>query len=279
MLSIYLNHVYTTLDKSLYQAIISSTFLKDIFSGFREITVHSSHHQSWTGCYLYGKNTYIEFFSIDQLKNIQSLGLGHTAFAFSTDKISELKTLHEAYLDAFPQKTKLQSYPRLDEHNNSVPWFTKLEVLHQDPQSLKLSSWVMAYHPEYLQYRDHLSLSDNEGVTRELYNKVNYENKLLRDIKEIFIILDEKSTDQLLKEMNLFNFKITQSNNTYECITTDLIKIHIHVSNIEQPKLAKIIFSLNQSHHATREIIGSSILIIKENIAIWDLTNNTYLRK
>jgi len=251
-----------------YQAILSSSFLKAVFSGFQEITVHANPNQSWTGCYLYGKNTYMEFFSIDQLDNLNSLSLGHSAIAFSVDRVSDLDILYKKYQTNFLEKTKLQTYPRTFDNNQSIPWFSKLEVIHPPP--FRWSNWIMSYHAEYLQYRDNLILSNDMGVSRLQYNKPNYENKLLKDIKEITIKFNHLEGERFLKEISLLNFEVCQSQNQYKFITSDQMKITIHLVDSSLSKLINIVFSLNQKIDMHSEIIGNSELKIIGDTAHWN---------
>jgi len=78
----FLNHFYLVVSKKLYQELVGSSFLRNDFAICEErTTVNKS--MTWTGFYLYGKNTYFEFFEDGALPDRKE---GSFGLAIGTEK-------------------------------------------------------------------------------------------------------------------------------------------------------------------------------------------------
>jgi len=59
---VYLNHFFLNLDSQTYKDIVESDFIKNEFAHFEERITVVDESTSYSGAYIYGENTYFEFF-------------------------------------------------------------------------------------------------------------------------------------------------------------------------------------------------------------------------
>lgn len=245
-----------TVNQKTYDAITQNEFLQNYFSGSKVITTDAGENRVWTGCYLYGESTYIEFFPQADLNNLHNLGLGGTGIAFSVDAITEIKNLYQLFKKSFSEKIIFQTIPRKIEAQD-VSWFDRLLLDHDSPRPLNLSAWIMAYHPEYLAFRDKLNTVPNT-VKRQMYNKINYQQKLMQNITAVELTMDQQEYNKFSTLLKMINFQEKEFN-----FNINLTENHFVTIN-------KIMFSLNKSVTKQTFTIGDSFLELDKNLGIWE---------
>ena len=120
--AVFLNHAYAIINDSTYKAVKESSFLKNEFCHCDKTTVHSD-TWSWTGIYLTGESTYIEFFNQKYKKQLQQdLNQCDVGIAFSTDHEDEFDTVVKIFEDKNPRNINRGLFKR-NLNNNMVPWF------------------------------------------------------------------------------------------------------------------------------------------------------------
>ena len=72
---VYLNHFFLLVDSSTYKYIAESDFIKNEFAHFEERTTVVENNESYSGAYIYGKNTYFEFFDKSESEDFMPPGL------------------------------------------------------------------------------------------------------------------------------------------------------------------------------------------------------------
>lgn len=91
---VYLNHFYLLLNSSTYKDVVESDFIKNEFSHFEERTTIVNAGESYSGAYIYGENTYFEFFDESQSQESMTMGVA-SAIAFGVEKKEEIKIIQE----------------------------------------------------------------------------------------------------------------------------------------------------------------------------------------
>lgn len=138
--SVGLNHVYAVVDRATYDALVHSSYLRDTFAVSEERTTTRA-DVSYSGFYLYGRNTYVEFLP----EGAAGLALGSTGLAFGVDAKGELDAFAQRLAE---QKVATQGGPRTRElDGKAVPWF---QILGLEVPGAALSVFGMEYDPKFL---------------------------------------------------------------------------------------------------------------------------------
>ncbi len=137
--SVRLNHLYRVVDSSTYQALRTSDWLGTTFAPRDERTT-TRPDWSYTGVYLYGRRTYVEFFD----EGPQGPA-GYTGLAFDLDA-GHTSTVADAWAHRLGATRTAIVERRTD--NGSVPWF---HLASGDPDRRGgLHVWSMEYHSSFL---------------------------------------------------------------------------------------------------------------------------------
>jgi hypothetical protein len=203
---VYLNHVYTVLDSITYTAIQSSTFLKDEFANFTEETKVSNNGKTWTGLYLYGEKTYIEFFQAGKFPQFKS---NESGMGFGVEKKGGVNLYYQRLKKIFDKQAETGLVTRF-EKGVDIPWFYDTGVNYHDNDQT-FFDWLMEYEPTYLQ-RMYADLKPEEnGITRKQNLSRDFKKEgLFGNITEVNIALDSKEKERLVKELQAFNYKISK---------------------------------------------------------------------
>jgi hypothetical protein len=134
-----LNHLYRVVDADTYRAVREDAWLASAFAPREERTT-SRPDWSYTGVYLYGRRTYVEFFEEGDQGPVGCCGL---AFAVGRGKTSALADAWSGRLGA--SRTALVERPTPD---GGVPWF-HLACAEPDRRD-GVHLWSMEYHPDFL---------------------------------------------------------------------------------------------------------------------------------
>lgn len=199
----YFNHLYSMLDDETYKAIKSSLFLQEEFCNLKEKT-HSKTTYSWTGIYLTGKNTYLEFFNLENEKALHKSGIKNTGLCFSVDRLEHLNrlSLNWSKPNLFEKKVE----------KSVIPWF-KYRSPKTNFDNENFITWIMAYHPDYISHCTNTKAKDQES--RKFYNEacnaVSYQKeKLFKDVVEITFSSPLCTIEKLSKLLIELGFKINQ---------------------------------------------------------------------
>lgn len=123
---VYVNHVYVTLDSATYSAVSTSDFLKETFCSCITKTITADSGQSWTGTYVWGENTYIEFYNIGEYEN-----KGYSGIGLGVEVENGIEHLHKHFTDlGMTNIWKDFRYRQIDD--KEVPWFQMFGFLSED---------------------------------------------------------------------------------------------------------------------------------------------------
>lgn len=216
---VFLNHVIVHLDSITYAAVGNSDFLTSAFGSCDVKTVTADSGQSsWSGTYVTGQNTYIEFFNVGQRDNI-----GFSAIGFGVETQGGIARLSEHCTRS--GITNFISFVRRREINGvDLPWFEGLGIVTEDTTvRFTTGTWVMEYRREYMAAKFPNLTPDSIEVTRRLYNSESYRNDLLlQDIIEIELAVNEPDYSKLLNDLGLYGYKIEQDEETARAIGLEM---------------------------------------------------------
>ena len=193
---VFLNHFYVVVDSPTFRAVEESAFLRNHFAPNEKRTTTNA-DLTYTGLYFYGVHTYFELFDI---ADSPGRALGDSGIAFGVDQPGAIKVLHEKQAAIF--EPSLKSVTRLFQ-GRPIPWFF-MATSSNLPYESELSSWIMEYHPEFLDNWNPQPSGTNRGVTREdilrRYSGVlkPVDEPYFEDIFELTVAADEPAGNHLI---------------------------------------------------------------------------------
>lgn len=253
----HFNHVYAVLDEATAHEISNSEYLRG-FGSFRVKTVHADGGDSWTGRYLTGRNTYVEFFGPRDVDKEERVGA--TGIAFSPDRAGGIQDLAKRLTDLNVQgMTSSQRSVKIG--GRSVPWFQTL-LPPGKPDSL--SFWVMEYVPEYFVHSQSPRPQERfEGdVSRQRYNANTFRGGPMQDLTLVELASTSQDVERMFSVLKSAGLVTTRSNETL-CAYDQATTLIVHSVPLEQVGIRRIEFVLSASAPVQRiERIGRSRLIV-----------------
>ena len=196
--ALLLNHLYVIPDAETYRALVASSFLRELFAVVEERTT-VRRDMTYSGVYLYGRNTYFEFLPPDG-----PIPEGSSGLAFGVDAAGGLGALEDGCKRAGLEGFAAPVTRRLDDED--LPWFRMFGVPAAHEGS-KLSIFAMEYDPRFLESW-HGDLPPRAGgVTRRAIlaryaahlGRDAGEPPLLRDVTEVRLEVDERERERLVQ--------------------------------------------------------------------------------
>lgn len=260
-----LNHAFATVEPETAAAIRNSEFLR-LFANL-EVRTTTGTRATWTGRYLYGRRTYIEFFAPeDFFINEKPAPVGTWGIALSGDTVGfnsalarQLKTAgHIALIEMDTRKLG----------GRDVPWFQALTAVtpHGDSGSLgeTVSVWAMEYQPSYFDLPE-AAKEPAEGahdlISRERYQSDLYLTKMMKDIVEVHFNIGHKDYARIEPLLKAAGYRINRST---QAILADGAETDLRFSltaPVDQG-LQRVRFSLNAPVPRHVERIGNSMLVV-----------------
>jgi hypothetical protein len=223
---VYLNHFFRTVDSSTYKDIVGSYFIKNEFAHFEERTTVVNNNESYSGAYIYGENTYFEFFDESKSQNSSTAGLT-SAIAFGVEKKDEIKTIQKK-LKA--NKNAYMAFRTRELDGIQIPWFTMSAVFY-GKQAPDVMTWVMEYHEDFMKKWHPDLIPSSPGITRnhilqryaaKIASSDLPEDKILKDVIEVNIRLNPEDLEAIKGEMEVYGYAILQEGNKTTCSGPDV---------------------------------------------------------
>ena len=267
----HLNHFYATVDADTVAAIRDSAFVRRFAN--LEVRTTKGTSSTWTGTYLYGRETYAEFFGPGDFQiGGKPAPIGGWGIAVSGDRpghIAELKSR----IESAGHKAIIELDTRTF-GERKVPWFTALTAVspHGDSGGRNdvVSAWAMEYVPSYLDLPE-AGKEPAEGVadviSRERYQSDLYRQRMMRDITRIEFDVPAKDYARIEPLLKAAGFQIRRWKDRVvaDGQETDFV---FHLTG--QMGLRRVEFSLNSPAAPEVHLIGNSRLSIGPGTsAIW----------
>lgn len=205
--AVYLNHAYAVVDEETYAALAGSTFLREAFAVTEERTTVRA-DLSYSGLYLYGVHTYLEFLPPSAAAGLVA---ERTGLAFGLEAEGGLAAF-EKRLGTLLAAQRAPITRQLEAE--AVPWF---EILGLQMPSGPLDVFAMEYDPRFLE-RWHAGLAPPTGGRTRAAVLERYAAALQRsaqrasvpfeDVREIRLTLDEEQEGRVLSLCEAAGFEI-----------------------------------------------------------------------
>jgi hypothetical protein len=181
---LFYNHAYAVLDRQTADAVEHSRFLRE-FANFEVRTTTDSNGMTWTGRYLFGRETYLELFGVGDLPGKDGR-LGSTGLALSAERTGDLDVAVERLRRLGVSDPVELRQSRDFGDGVPVPWF---DAVFTTQRYDTFGAWGMEYLPEY--FADPRSGTEPprhpRDVGRERYLSDDYRDHLMRDVTGIHL--------------------------------------------------------------------------------------------
>jgi len=263
---VHLNHAFVVPDAENYEAIRNSEFVKQ-FAVFEERTTHRK-DITYTGFYLYGRDTYFEFLKPDERSKV-----GDSAIAFGVDRTGDLDLLRKRVEEAAGMKTEVQTITR-SFNGKDVDWFRSLK--RKDASEPSLGVWTLEYVPTFLT-EWHPSPKVKSSVRRvdalKRYAEVvkqKPENKVMANVSAIWLTVPG-DLEQAKKECAALGLEVSSvAHSPVLCGKGRELSIFIRPAGKGAPPgINAVVFTLGRKTEKSIHQFGKSTLKVVGDFATW----------
>lgn len=244
----HLNHFYATVDAETASAIRNSEFLRRFANV--EVRTTSGTQSTWTGTYLYGRQTYAEFFGPGDFQiEGRPAPVGGWGIALSGDRPGHVAEL-QSRIEAAGGTTVVELDTRLFGERR-VPWFTALTAVtaHGDSggRNEVVTGWAMEYVPSYLDLPEagrEPADGPHDVISRERYQSDLYLQRMMRDVTRVEFDLPRSDYARIEPLLAAAGFRLSRSGDRVlaDGEATDFL---FHIATGDRRGLRRVEFSLN----------------------------------
>lgn len=197
---IFFNHVDVHVSQETYRAIVQEPMVKTLLGRLEErTTVRDGGKTRYSGAYLYGARTYLEF-----IEGPPEAGGRHLAFALWLDRQADLKPLLPRLAAVPGAQPRLSSTTR-QFPGGEVPWFDYLDPLPDGvdpPPGVAAAFWVMSVAPGYLKARYPDLRPEEDGTSREQqYARLHDPDRPFGDVDRVSLEVGPREAVWLTREL------------------------------------------------------------------------------
>ena len=214
-----LSHVFVGVDSATFAAIAASSFLRDEFGAFEIRTTTRRNGASYTGGYLYGRETYVELQQPDgtRVSDLAQLYLG-------TDRRGDIHLAAERLADR-DVRTALGMNTRR-RGGEDVPWFYWVGVLPAtgDPQEAPhFTISLLEWHRDFMRRWFPSLPADSVGVSRAAYLAPLWKpDRYVRDVVGITFALDSLETEKFSQRVSALGYIVRRTADGVESVGSGL---------------------------------------------------------
>ena len=258
------NHAWAMVDRETADAIEHSDYLGEFAD--RRINTGNDGTSTWTGRYLLGKETYLEFFGPGDAPDAVA---GDTGLAVSADKDGDLATATDNLRDLVADPVEFTQVTDLGD-GNPIPWF---DVTYTTSTYDTFFSWAMEYRDEFLDDpRLSFPPAAYEGdVSRDRYNRDRYLDHQLRDVIGIQIATTAADIEKMVPLWRAAGITIRVLKDGGVLAFDGMTTIRLLPVPAEEAGVRHIILALNEAAEEPHtETIGNSTLHVGPGAyALW----------
>jgi hypothetical protein len=264
------NHVEIHVSPQTYKAIAASPLVSRDLGRFEErSTVRDGGKTRYSGAYLYGARTYLEF-----TDEATEAGPRHLAFGMWLDRQADLPPLLSRLAAVPGAKPELASTTR-QLPAREIPWFSYLYPWRDEtkpPAGLAAAVWVMSIDPKYLKARYPDLRPDDDGTTREKqYARLHDATRPFDDVDEVRLSVGAAEADWLAREFRALRVperRLADDDRAFVASDTTFV-----VHRLKDPAARKVSFRLRLSRALPAQdlTLGDSRLTVKaDRTALWE---------
>ena len=140
---VFMGHFYVALDDASFDALRKSPEVAALAHVVERHTVAG--RDEWTGFYVQGRQTYMEFFGVQNLP--EGMRLGDTGLGLTVEQAGSVSAVAARLRTAFGERIEITATPRTT-LTGTIPWFTSTQIKSDAPESME--TWFMENDPGYL---------------------------------------------------------------------------------------------------------------------------------
>ncbi|SDM21003.1 DUF5829 family protein [Allokutzneria albata] len=254
------NHAYAVVDRETADAVEKSPYLRDFANV--EVRTSSGGGLTWTGRYLYGRETYLELFGVGDLPGKDG-EFGSAGLAISADRAGDLAKVDK-------QLKKPVKYRQTRDFGDGVPvpWF---DTTRTADKYTAFDPWAMEYLPEYFaDPRSKTEPASHPGdVSRERYLSDGYRTRVMRDVAGVHMAVTK---EDLAIAVPLFRAGGCAVQTVPGGVVTRCGATTIRLDSVPRARagLRQVDFVLNKAVDRHEEKIGLSKLVVGPGArAVW----------
>lgn len=265
---VFLNHVIVYIDSIAYAAVGSSDFMTSTFGYCKEKSVAADGGQSsWTGTYVIGENTAVEFFKIVKPRNV-----GFSAMGFSVEAKGGVEALSD-HLTDMGMTNFMRQMRRYEVNGVDMPANDFLAFIPEDTVTeTLLSTFVMEDQKEFILSMYSEMNPDSVDITRKCKNRKAYRpDLLLQDITEVELALIDYDYHKLTRELTSYGYQIEQTEEVIRAYGPD-IQVILRPKSESQVGICRIRFSLTDKPYEEHEEVfsdKSKLVLNSDRSADW----------
>lgn len=260
-----LNHGFAVVDPLTADAIAKSDFLRDFAN--LQIRTTTGTRATWTGRYLYGKETYVEFFGPGDFSLPNGPApIGSWGIALSGDRTGANKALAAA-IESGGQKAFVEKETRTF-GDKVVPWFEALTAISQHGDSGDLAEdvtvWAMEYDPAYFvvpeagkEPPEHAA----DTISRERYQSDAFATRMMRDVVYLHFDVGPSDLARIEPLLQAAGYRIARSDREVRAYGEESSFLFT-VVDTDARRLRQVRFALNGPAERRVERIGLSTLTV-----------------
>jgi hypothetical protein len=212
---VYLSHFSVVLDKPTYHALQASPRVQSLADS--EVTHTQEGGFAYSGFYVRGRHTYIEFFG-DPVPEGEHLG--HVGLGLAVECTGGVGVIAENLRTVFGGKVKTLSATHAV-GADTVPWYTATYIDDTDDGSM-LFGWVAEIDPGYLAAL-HPHAQIHQPLSREQYLSWDFKaDRLIDDVVGLKFALAPSERAQLSQELKIVGWTIQPARGGFTATGPDI---------------------------------------------------------
>jgi Family of unknown function (DUF5829) len=201
---VFLTHFYVALDQATYDAMLKSPEIAAL-AAVEEKHVTAG-GESWTGFYVTGRQTYMEFFTAGALQ--EGMRVGDCGLALTVEESGGVAEIADRLRTRFGDKVEVDTTPAKTD-TGMVPWFQSADLKANGPQVL--STWFMEIDPGFLA-AIHPGAAIEHPLSRQQYMSWKFlPDHPLDDVVALTLRLTKADRSQLAAELELAGWKVAMA--------------------------------------------------------------------
>ncbi len=199
---VFLTHFYVALDQPTYDALLKSPEIAALAAVEEKHVIAGS--ESWSGLYVTGRRTYMEFFAAGSLQD--GMRVGDCGLALTVEESGGVAKIADRLRTRFGEKVEVDTTPAKTDIG-MVPWFKSTDLKVDGPQVL--STWFMEIDPAFLA-AIHPGAVIVHPLSREQYMSWKFlPDHPLDDVVALTLRLKKFDMSQLASELGLAGWKVS----------------------------------------------------------------------
>ncbi len=260
-------HIFLDVRPATYQAIQTSKFLSGPFAHAEAHAIPATKTTpGWSGFYVFGKHTYLEFFSASATQPLAA-----TAMGFQIDRRADLAALGQQIKAATKSPVVMSTQTRPID-GKVVNWFDSISADYGKDDKALTGSWVMAIYPDFVRRIKPAIAPHGDGVTAEENEFHSYgpdgDKKLFKDVLSVELEMPAAEIERLSREFAAYGYRATKNGNVGMFAGPDFTVI-LKPSAKRRSALYRLALNRAQQREERVRIGDSELRLHRGNTAEW----------